>query len=233
MVGSKALSQGLEFVLIRDVTEDLGLGLQQFVGNDAGIAIKYITTSGTSRVAMRGLQYAIDHGYQTVTVPNQAPSLRTTDAIFLKTVIECAEHFPGLTVSGEALDSLLMHLVQRPSSYQVLICPYFYGGFLAGLLAGLVGGVGLMPGVNLGDEIAVFEAAHGSVPKHAQRNKVNPVAIILSGAMMLEHLGASESSRRIVRAVETVLRDGKHLTYDQGGSAGTQEVTEAIVRALD
>lgn len=224
---------GTSIVLIRDVLEDLGRGAQQFVGPDAGIAIKFITRPSVARLARFGYNYAVEHGLNHVTIPHQATSNRTTDGLMLSEALSIAREFPSVNVDDEAMDALAMHLVLRPHAYQVLLSSAFYGGILGGLCAGLIGGVGLMPGVNLnGEGTAVFEAGHGSAPKYRGLNKVNPTGMILSGALLLEHLGLAAESSRVRAALKVVLRDPTTVTYDQGGSATTSEMADAVIKVL-
>lgn len=231
--GAPSPFPGTSLVIIRDVTEDIGRGAQQMVGDDAGIAIKFITRAGAERVARFAYGYGREHHLSHVTIPHQAPSLRTTDALFLAAAIKAANDFPDLTVDDEAMDGLTTHLSMRPQQYQVLLCPNSYGGILCGLCAGLVGGVGLMPGVNLdGQGVAVFEAGHGSAPKYKGLDKVDPVGMILSGAMLLKHIGQAEAGYRVESAVRQVIAERRSVTYDLGGSATTTEMTKAIIAAL-
>lgn len=231
--GARSPHVGTKIVLIRDVTEDLVRGVQQMVGPDAGIAVRFITRANAVRLARFGLDYARAHGIKRVTIPNQAPSFRSTDGLFVTTVLDEAKAYPDVSVEEEAMDAVTMHLALHPQAYPMFLSPNLYGGILCGLCSGLVGGVGLMPGANLnGDGTAVFEAGHGSAPKYAGLNKVNPTGMVLSGAMMLDHLGESDAARNIEQAVAKVIREGRHVTYDQGGTASTTVMAEAIAGAL-
>ena len=229
--GARSPHVGTEIVLMRDLADR---GAQQMVGPDAGIAIRFITRANAERLARFGLTYAREHGITRVTVPNQAPTFRSTDGLFVSAVMRVAEEYPDLTVEGEAMDAVTMHLAMRPQAYPMFLSPNLYGGILCGLCSGLAGGVGLMPGANLdGEGTAVFEAGHGSAPKYAGLNKVNPAGVILSGAMLLEHIGESEAAKRVRDALASVIRQGKHVTYDQGGAASTSEMADAVVAALE
>lgn len=223
-------SAGLKLVIIRDTTEDLGPGAEQTVGPDAAIAIKFTTRAACERIAVFACGYAEHQGLTRVAIPNQATSLRLTDGMFVESVLAEARRHPELEVRGETLDVLMMHLVQDPSRYEVLVTSNFYGGFLCGLCAGLTGGVGLMSGACFGSgTAAIFEAAHGSAPHYAGQDKVNPTGMILSGAMLLEHIGLSSPAVQVRQAVAAVLKDGQHVTYDQGGHASTSEMARAVV----
>ena len=232
--GARSPHIGTDIVLVRDVTEDLVRGVQQMVGPDAGIAIRFITRANADRLARFGLGYARSHGIKRVTVPNQAPTFRSTDGLFVTTVMDAAKDYPEVTVDEEAMDAVTMHLAMRPQAYPMFLSPNLYGGILCGLCSGLVGGVGLMPGANLdGTGTAVFEAGHGNAPKYTGMNKVDPTGMILSGAMLLEHIGESEAASRVRAAVAETIRQHKHVTYDLGGSASTSEMADAVVAALD
>lgn len=231
--GSASQHLGTEIVVIRDVTEDVSRGVQQMVGPDAGIGVKFITRGSAERVARFAYRYATEHLYKRVTIPNYAPSNRTTDGLFLSTALTVAQEFPELVVDEEAVDSLAMHLAMRPQAYAVLLCSNLYGGILCGLAAGLIGSVGLMPGANLdGEGTAVFEAGHGSAPKYAGLNKVNPTGMILSGAMLLDHIGESDAATHVRQAVAQVIREGARVTYDLGGSSTTSDMADAIITSL-
>jgi isocitrate dehydrogenase (NAD+) len=231
--GTRTRFPGTALTVIRDTTEDLGAGAEQFVGPDAGIAIKTTTRAASARLAKFVLEYATRVGHKRITVAHNATILRTTDGIFLSAMMDEPVRHPGIQIEGELLDSLLMHLVQDPSDYEVIVAPNFYGGFLCGICSGLTGGVGLMAGANLGEgDAAIFEPAHGTVPKYAGQGRVNPTAMILSGALLLDHLGLRAEADSVREAVRTVMRDGQHLTYDQGGSASTTEMAKAVIEEL-
>jgi len=165
-------------------------------------------------------------------VAHKAATLKQTDGLFLESVRQVAPDYPTITLDDCLVDALAMHLVRDPDGYDILLAPFQYGDILADLCAGLVGGLGLAPGASFGDAAAMFEAAHGSAPKHAGRDVVNPVALILSGALMLDHLGEPAAADRIRTAVASVIADGRCTTYDLGGSAGTRTMTNAVVAAL-
>ncbi|MFC4950141.1 isocitrate/isopropylmalate family dehydrogenase [Pseudonocardia sp. GCM10023141] len=232
--GGAADFTGTDVLVVRDVTEDLGRGVSQHVGPDAGVALKVVTRLAAHRLAEFAFTYAAAQGISQITIPHQAPTNRSTDGLFVSEVMDVASRHPGLTVTDEAMDVVCMHLCMHPQRYQMLLCQNFYGGILTGLCSGLVGGVGLIPGVNLDDRgTAVFEAGHGSAPKYAGLDKVNPTGLILSGALLLEHIGEFDAARAVQTAVRTVLADGQNVTYDQGGSASLSDFTQAVVRAID
>jgi isocitrate dehydrogenase (NAD+) len=231
--GSPTPFPGVDLVVIREMTEDLGRGAEQIVGPDAAISIKFTTRATARRIADFAYGYASAHGYRTVTIAHHATRLRATDGMFLEECLGRAAGHPHLEVEGELLDSLAMHLAMDPTRYGVILCSNFYGGLFAGLCAGVTGGVGLMAGASLGpDSLGLFEPAHGNAPRHAGQDRVNPIAMILSGALMLDHLGEDEAAASVRRAVARVVREGEHVSYDLGGRAGTQVVADAIISEL-
>lgn len=225
--------QNVDLVIFRENTEDLYAGIEHMVGEDAAESIKIITRRGSERIARAAFEYARANGRKRVTAGHKANIMKFTDGLFLRTFYEVAKDYPDLTADDRIVDNLSMQLVQKPEQYDVLVLPNLYGDILSDLCAGLVGGLGVAPGANIGDNAAVFEPIHGSAPKYAGQNKVNPLATILSGVMMLEHLGEREAAVRIQKAIEAVLAEGKYLTYDLGGTAGTSEMADAIVRQME
>lgn len=219
---------GLNLTIIRDVTEDLTRGASQEIGDGiAGVALKVVSRPAVERLARFALSYAEALGGSRVTVTHLAPSQRDTDGLFLRVMLEVGEAFPALSLDEEAIDPLMVHLVQDPTRYHILVSPNLYGGILCGLLAGLAGSVGLMPGANLGGAVPIFEPGHGTAPRYAGANRANPVGCILSGAMMLEHLGDHRAGARIRRSVAQAIEHG-HATPDIGGESGTTEFAQAI-----
>jgi isocitrate dehydrogenase (NAD+) len=232
--GARSRFPGTKLVIVRDVMEDAGRGAEQMVGPDAGVTIKFITRQSAERVAEFACSYARLHGYRRITIANQAPSQRLTDGLFLSAALDVGRAYDDLAMDEEAMDALSMHLAMHPQEYEILLAPNLYGGILCGLASGLAGGVGLMPGVNLdGEGSVLFEAGHGSVPKYAGQDKVNPTGMILSGAMLLAHIGEADAARAVEAAVAAVIRQGRDVTYDLGGDAGTARMAEAVVAALD
>ncbi|MBE3572652.1 MAG: isocitrate/isopropylmalate dehydrogenase family protein [Moorella humiferrea] len=220
--------QNVDLVIFRENTEDLYAGIEHMVGEDAAESIKIITRRGSERIARAAFEYARANGRKRVTAGHKANIMKFTDGLFLRTFYEVAKDYPDLTADDRIVDNLSMQLVQKPEQYDVLVLPNLYGDILSDLCAGLVGGLGVAPGANIGDNAAVFEPIHGSAPKYAGQNKVNPLATILSGVMMLEHLGEKEAAARIQKAIQAVLAEGKYLTYDLGGTAGTSEMADAM-----
>lgn len=221
-----------DLVVIREVTEDVFTGAAQYVGPDAAIAIKYVTRAATHRIARFAFGYAMHHGLTRITVAHKAATLKETDGLFLEAVREIGADHPDVELDECLIDAVCMHLARDPSSYQILLSTFQYGDILADLCAGITGGLGLAPGASYGDQVAMFEAAHGSAPKYAGKDKVNPSALILSGALLLDHLDERAAAERIRSAVATVIERGEHTTYDLGGSAGTKDMADAVIAAL-
>jgi isocitrate dehydrogenase (NAD+) len=227
--GVKSLYPDINLVVVRETTEDVYRGKEQMVGEDAAIAVKFITRKGARRVIRFAFDFASKEKRRKVTVVLKANVLRLTDGLFLKEARNISKDFPEIEFEEMNVDAQCFELVRKPQDYDVLVTPNLYGDIIADLAGGLVGSIGLCPGVNIGHKIAVFEAAHGSAPKHAGLNKVNPTAMILSGALMLEYLGERDCALKIRTAVSEVLQEGKKTTYDLGGTAGTSQMTGAII----
>jgi isocitrate dehydrogenase (NAD+) len=230
--GARTNFPGTDLVVVREVTEDVFTGVAQYVGPDAAIAVKFITRAATQRVARFAFEYALAHGRRRITVAHKAATLKQTDGLFLEAVQQVAADYPTITLDDCLIDALAMHLVREPESFDMLLAPFQYGDILADLCAGLAGGLGVAPGASFGDTAAMFEAAHGSAPKYAGRDVVDPVALILSGALLLDHIGEPAAATRVRTAVAQVIGEGKHTTYDLGGSAGTTAMTDAVIAAL-
>lgn len=253
--GVKSRFPETDIVIIRENTEDLYAGVEfeagseqmktirswapQKIREDAAISIKPISTEGTRRIVKYAFEYAKANGRRKVTAVCKANIMKFTDGLFYKVAREVAQEYEGEIEYEEVLvDAMCMQLVQRPQYYDVLVMPNLYGDILSDLGAGLVGGLGVAPGANIGDEAAVFEATHGSAPKYKGLNKVNPTALILSGMLMLRHIGEREAADRLEKAVAEVLAEGKFVTYDlkedrnDPTAVGTREMAEAIAAKL-
>lgn len=224
--------QQVDLIVVRENTEDLYAGVEHMVGEDAAESIKIITRKASERIVRFAFELARRQGRRKVTAVHKANIMKCTDGLFLDTACRVAEEFPDIEFEDRIVDNMCMQLVQKPELYDVLVMPNLYGDIISDLCAGLVGGLGVAPGANIGTEVAVFEPVHGSAPKYAGQNKVNPLATILSGVMMLEHLGEDQAAARIRRAIEQVLAEGRWLTYDLGGNAGTSQMADAIIAAL-
>ncbi len=222
----------VDLVVVRENTEDLYAGIEHMVGDDAAESIKIITRKASQRIARFAFEYAVRKGRHKVTAVHKANIMKLSDGLFLESCRQVAAEFPQIEFEDRIVDNMCMQLVQKPTLYDVLVLPNLYGDIISDLCAGLIGGLGLAPGANLGKEAAVFEAVHGSAPKYAGLNKANPTALILSSVLMLEHLGETSAAERISKALEAVLAEGKSVTYDLGGSAGTSEMADAIIEKM-
>jgi len=239
MQGIPVCHQNVDLVVVRENTEGLYAGIEHDVIPDqAAESIRIITRKGSERIVRFAFDYARDNGRHKVTAVHKANILKATDGLYLKVAREVAQHYPDIEFNDRIVDNMCMQLTQRPGEYDVLVCPNLFGDILSDLCSGLVGGLGVVPGANFGQEIAVFEPVHGSAPKYTGQNKVNPTATILSGVLMLRHLGEMQAAQRVQDAVATVIRQGKSVTYDlkpareDPTAVGTQEMADAIIQAM-
>ncbi len=232
LAGAQSPFENVDLVVVRENTEDVYVGREQMIGDDAAIAIKFITKKGCRRVIRFAFDYAVRENRRKVTVVLKANILKLTDGMFLREAREIAKEYPQIVFEETNVDAQCMDLVRKPQNYDVMVMPNLYGDIVADLAGGLVGSVGLCPGGNFGAGISVFEPAHGSAPKYKGLNKVNPTAMILSAAFMLNHLGETTAADTISRAVEKVISEGKAVTYDLGGTASTSQMTEAIIKEM-
>jgi isocitrate dehydrogenase (NAD+) len=206
--------------------------------DETGITIKSISVSATERIVRCAFDYARAHGRKKVTSVHKANILKFTDGLFLQVSRDVAKQYPDIEFEDRIVDNMCMQLVQKPELYDVLVLPNLYGDVVSDLAAGLVGGLGVAPGANIGPNGAVFEATHGSAPKYKGQNKVNPTALILSGMLMLHHLGEADAGTRLEKAVASVIAEGKYVTYDLKAdrndptAVGTREMAEAICKRL-
>lgn len=251
--GVRSRFENIDLVVVRENTEDLYAGVEyeqnskeakEIIGwakgkifPDAAISIKPISRTGTERIVRFAFDYAIANKRRKVTAVTKANIMKYTDGLFFKVAQEVAKEYPGIEYEERLIDNMCMQLVQRPENYDVICLPNLYGDILSDLCAGLIGGLGIAPGANHGKDIALFEAVHGSAPKYAGQNKVNPTAVMLSAAMMLEYLGEKDASRRLESAIAAVIAEGKDVTYDLKAKAtdpcvGTQQFGEAVARKL-
>ena len=224
----KSRYQNVDLVIVRENTEDLYAGVEHMVGRDAAESIKIFTREGCRRILRYAFEYAVKNNRRKVTAVHKANIMKCTDGMFL----EEAQQYPDIEFEDRIIDALCMKLVQTPEMFDVLVLPNLYGDIVSDLCAGLVGGLGVAPGANLGEREAVFEAIHGSVPHRTGTNTANPMALLLSGVMMLRHLGEHEAAQRVESALTEVIKEGAHLPQDLGGSTGTQEFADAIIKKL-
>jgi isocitrate dehydrogenase (NAD+) len=247
----------VDIVVVRENTEDLYAGIEfaqgtaeadkliNFISSntgievakDSGFSIKAISESGSRRIVQFAFEYARAHNRKKVTAGHKANILKYSDGIFLNTAREIAGKYSDIEFDDMVIDALCMRLAKNPQSFDVLVLPNLYGDIVSDLCAGLIGGLGIAPGANFGDEIAIFEPTHGSAPKYAGKDKVNPIAMMLTGVMMLRHLGEGESADKLENAIASVIAERKTVTYDliSGSSqypAGTSQVTSAVINKL-
>jgi isocitrate dehydrogenase (NAD+) len=249
----------VDLVIVRENTEDLYAGIEYEEGTpeaeeligwieskgaklrnrDAGISIKPISVTGTRRIVQFAFDYARRMGRRKVTAVHKANIMKFTDGLYLRVAREVAAENPDVEFDDRIVDNMCMQLVQRPEEYDVLVLPNLYGDILSDLCAGMIGGLGVAPGANFGEGIAIFEPTHGSAPKYTGQNKVNPIAMMLSGMLMLRHLEEHTAADRMERAIAEVIREGESVTYDMKPSrddptaVGTSEVADAIIGKLE
>jgi len=222
----------IDMVIFRENTEDLYSGLEHEIVKDVVTSLKVITRTASERIARYAFNYAQTNHRKQVAAIHKANIMKLADGLFLRCCRETARQFPGIQYKELIVDNASMQLVMRPETFDILLLPNLYGDIVSDLAAGLVGGLGIVPGANMGETHAVFEAVHGSAPDIAGQGKANPTALMLSAVMMLIHLGETHAAHRLQTAVEAVYSEGKHMTGDVGGTASTQEFTDAVVRAL-
>ena len=259
--GVRSRYEDIDLVVVRENTEDLYAGVEFQRGTDGarqvhalvneigekkiktppdttGISIKPISVEATERIHHYAFRYARDNGRRKITTVHKANIMKFSDGLWLEVARRVAQSYPDIEFEDRIVDNMCMQLIQKPELYDVLVLPNLYGDILSDLCAGLVGGLGVAPGANVGDVCAVFEATHGSAPKYKGLNKVNPTALILSGVLLLGHLGEKDAADRLERAVAAVIAEGKHVTYDlkpnrdDPTAVGTREMGRAIIDQL-
>jgi len=257
--GVKTRYQDIDLVVVRENTEDLYKGIEfeegsqkakdtiKYIENlssssikkNSAIGIKPISVEASKRIVKFAFDYAVRNKRKKVTAVHKANIMKHTDGLFLRSAREVAESYKGkIEFEDRIVDNMCMQLVQKPELYDVLVLPNLYGDILSDLCAGLVGGLGIAPGANIGDKIALFEAVHGSAPKYAGKNMVNPTAMILSGVLMLRHLGERKAADRLEEAVGSIIKEGKYVTYDlkkdrnDPTAVGTSEMADAIIERM-
>ena len=256
--GVRSRFDDVDLVIVRENTEDLYAGIEYEEGtedaeelirwieskggklrwNDAGISIKPISVTGTRRIFEFAFDYARRNGRSQVTAVHKANIMKFSDGLWLRVAREVAEENDDIAFNDRIVDNMCMQLVQRPEEYEVLVLPNLYGDVLSDLCAGMIGGLGMAPGANYGESVAVFEPTHGSAPKYAGQNKANPMAQMLSAMLMLRHLDETDAAARLEQAIADVIREGKSLTYDMKPTrddptaVGTSQVADAIVEKL-
>lgn len=248
--------QDIDIIVVRENTEDLYIGLEfdrrtpeqaklshflaevlgEKLDSDASVSLKVISERGARRIVKFAFEYAQKNNRRKVTVGHKANILKYSDGLFLSIAREVAKEYPHIEFEDMIIDTLCMRLVRDPKQFDVLVLPNLYGDMVSELCAGLIGGLGMAPGANIGDDIAVFEPTHGSAPKYAGLNKVNPMAMMLSAVLMLRYIGEREKADKIERAIAKVIKEGKRVTYDikrdDTPPATTLEVAEAVIEAM-
>jgi isocitrate dehydrogenase (NAD+) len=233
MQGVVSRYEDVDLVIVRENTEDLYAGIEHMVGRDAAESIKIITREASERIARFAFDYAVANGRHKVTAVHKANIMKLSDGLFLESCRTVAADYDGkVEFEDRIVDNMCMQLVQKPELYDVLVLPNLYGDIVSDLAAGLVGGLGVAPGANIGTAAAVFEPVHGSAPKYAGLDKANPTAMILSGALMLRHLGHPAEADALETALRSVVAEGIATTYDLGGSTGTAAFADAIIERL-
>lgn len=229
--GIKSRYEDVDLVIVRENTEDLYGGIEHKIGDYGAESIKLITKPACERICEFAFKYAMDNKRKKVTAVHKANIMKLSDGLFLNTYREVASKY-NIEYDDLIVDAAAMNLVLNPQNYDVMVMPNLYGDILSDLCAGLVGGLGIIPGANIGKEYAVFEAVHGSAPQIANQNIANPTAIIQSSVMMLRYLGEYDAAKKIENALEQVFLNGKNLTIDLGGRALTKEFTEEIIKYI-
>jgi isocitrate dehydrogenase (NAD+) len=222
----------IDLIIFRENTEDLYAGIEHEVVKDVVTGLKVITRTASMRIAKYAFEYARRHGRKKVTAIHKANIMKLADGLFLRCCREVAQEFPEMQYKELIVDNASMQLVMRPETFDLLLLPNLYGDIVSDLAAGLVGGLGVVPGANMGTEYAVFEAVHGSAPDIAGLGVANPTALMLSAVMMLRHLGELGAAARLQGAVERVYAEGTHVTRDIGGGASTREFTDAVIECI-
>ncbi|OGS27612.1 MAG: isocitrate dehydrogenase [Elusimicrobia bacterium RIFOXYB2_FULL_48_7] len=246
--GVKSRYQDLDLVLVRENTEDLYAGIEfapesneakEIVKMSKGkaregsaISIKPISKIGSEQIVRFAFEYAVKHKRKKVTAVAKANIMKITDGLFYDTAREVAKKYPSIEYEEKLVDNMCMQLVQKPELYDVLVLPNLYGDILSDLCAGLIGGLGIAPGANFGEDMALFEAVHGSAPKYTGMNKVNPTALLLSSKLMLDYIGETEKASRLEKALSAVIAEGRRVTYDLGGKSTTADMGDAIIERL-
>src|SRR3954451_16987917 len=223
----------VDLIIVRENTEDLYAGLEHQIIPGVVESLKIITEKASTRIAEFAFEYARANGRRTVTAIHKANIMKLSDGLFLESTRKVSKEFIDTAYDERIVDAVCMQLVMRPEKFDVLVLPNLYGDIVSDLCAGLVGGLGVVPGANIGKESAVFEAVHGSAPDIADKNLANPTALLLSALMMLEYIGERERAERIRAALGTGLVDGRVRTRDLGGQASTTEFTDAVCREIE
>jgi isocitrate dehydrogenase (NAD+) len=232
LIGVKSRYENVDLIVVRENTEDLYSGLEHEVVPGVVESLKIITARASTRIALFAFEYARRESRKRVTAIHKANIMKMSDGLFLNCFREVAKGYPDIVADDLIVDNACMQLVIDPNQFDILLLENLYGDIVSDLGAGLIGGLGVAPGANIGEEIAVFEAVHGAAPSIAGRGIANPTALIQTSVLMLKHIGEREAADRIQNSLEKILAEGKSLTRDLGGEASTMEFTEAVIRSL-
>ena len=224
--------ENVDLVIVRENTEDLYKGIEYMLTDDIANGVKLITRPACEKICRFAFDYARKNGRKKVTAVHKANIMKLTDGLFLRTFREVADNSPDIEANDCIIDALCMKLVQRPEQFDVLVAPNLYGDIISDLCAGLVGGLGFAPSANIGDKTRIYEAVHGSAPDIAGQDKANPSAILMAFAMMLNDLGMTDKADKLNAAIQAQVAEGKVITADIGGTAGTKEFTQAVIARL-
>ena len=224
--------ENVDLVIVRENTEDLYKGIEYMLTDDIANGVKLITRPACEKICRFAFDYARKNGRKRVTAVHKANIMKLTDGLFLRTFREVAEDYPDIEANDCIIDALCMKLVQRPEQFDMLVAPNLYGDIISDLCAGLVGGLGFAPSANIGDKTRIYEAVHGSAPDIAGQDKANPSAILMAFAMMLNDLGMTDKADKLNAAIQAQVAEGKVITADIGGTAGTKEFTQAVIARL-
>ena len=230
--GVKSHFENVDLILVRENTEDLYSGLEHEVVPGVVESLKIITERASTRIAKFAFEYATRHGRKKIHAIHKANIMKLSDGLFLRSVRAVAAQFPAIEYKELIVDNACMQIVMDPLQFDMLLLPNLYGDVMSDLAAGLVGGLGVVPSANIGDECAMFEAVHGTAPDIAGKGLANPTALLMSSILMLDHLAERTAAERIQKALEKVYREAKHTTRDVGGKAGTGEFADAVIAAL-
>ncbi|MDD3706350.1 MAG: isocitrate/isopropylmalate dehydrogenase family protein [Clostridiaceae bacterium] len=230
--GVKSRYENVDIVVFRENTEDVYMGIEHMIGTDAAESVKLITRTASERIASFAFNYAVKEKRKKVTSVHKANIMQLTDGLFLSSVRNIASKYPDIEYNEMEAGNLCMKLVMHPEEFDVIVLPNLYGDLVSELCAGLVGGLGVVAGANIGAEAAVYEATHGTAPDLVGKGIANPTACILCAAMMLRRLGEREASERIYNSVVKVLKEGRYVTRDLGGTSPTDEMVKAIIENL-
>jgi isocitrate dehydrogenase (NAD+) len=231
--GVNSRYEGIDLIIVRENTEDLYAGLEHTVVPGVVESLKIITEKASTRIARFAFEHARKHGRKRIHAIHKANIMKLSDGLFLTSIRKVAAEYPEIEYKEMIVDNTCMQLVLNPGQFDVLLLPNLYGDVVSDLAAGLVGGLGVVPSGNLGEHAALFEAVHGTAPDIAGKGLANPTALLMSGLMMLDHLGEADAAGRIEKALHSVYRAGKPLTQDVGGSATTDQFTDAVISSLD